>query len=102
MTNDRLCHLSVVTCHLSCVIHFYRYISALTVLLILCSTYALAVAPWFEPPPIARRTLSDEAPPLPLVSTESEKALAGLFPADHWVRNNPKIFETDLCTLFIK
>src|SRR5437762_11066034 len=82
-------------------IHVYRYISALTVLLILCSTYALAVAPWFEPPPIERQLSTNDLAPPPL-STDNEKELAALFPADHWVRNNPKIFETDLCKLLIK
>ena len=72
--------LSLVTCHLSCVIHVYRYISALTVLLILCSTYALAVAPWFEPPPIERQLTTNDLAPPPL-STDNEKELAALFPA---------------------
>ena len=48
-----LSHLSLVIRHL-CVIHVYRYFRALTVLLVLARTYAVAVVPWFEPPPIVR------------------------------------------------
>ncbi|MBW8883624.1 MAG: hypothetical protein JF612_02365, partial [Planctomycetia bacterium] len=83
-------------------IHCYRYLSALTALLFAYSGYAIGVAPWFEPPPIQRQEVSTEPPPPPPLSTDNEKELVALFPADHWVRNNPKIFETDLCKLLIQ
>lgn len=100
MTNDP-CHLSLVTCHLTCVIHFYRYISALTVLLVAFTAYAVAVAPWLEPPPIVRAATTDIAPPPKPVPDETLAELASLFPPGHWVLNNPKIIETEQCTLLI-
>ncbi len=101
MTND-LCHLSLVTCHLSCVIHFYRYISALTVLLVVFTTYAVAVAPWFEAPPIAKPEFTDIGAPPPQQGSDEMKAeLAALFKPGHWVLGTPKIVETEQCTLLI-
>src|SRR4029079_6476738 len=87
----------------ACVIHVYRYISALAVLLVLCSAYGLTVAPWLEPPPIERRPDNDDAQqPPPQVATDNNAELKALFPADHWVHKNPKVFEADPCKLFIE
>jgi hypothetical protein len=84
------------------VIHVYRYLAALTVLLLACSTYAVAVAPWFEPPEIAKRATQDEPAPLQPGQRDANEELARLFPPDHWVRKNPKIVETEQCTLLIQ
>jgi hypothetical protein len=84
------------------VIHVSRYLSALLTLVLGYASYALAVAPWFEPPPVQRRIVTDEQPSAPQISDENEKELAALFPEDHWVRKSPKIFETDLCKLLIQ
>jgi hypothetical protein len=84
------------------VIHVYRYLTALTVLLVMCSTYALAVAPWFEPPPIAKLQTTAEAPPTPPASQVLLAELAQLFPPDHWVHKSPKIVETEQATLLIQ
>ena len=81
-------------------IHVSRYLSALVTLILAYGGYALAVAPWFEPPPIQRKVKSSEPSPPPLVTADEE--LKSLFPEDHWVRKNPKIFETDLCKLLIQ
>lgn len=83
-------------------LHVYRYLSALVVLVLSYGSYALAIAPWFEPPPIERKPENNEPAPLPPPVKDNEEELAALFPADHWVRKNPKIFETDLCKLLIK
>jgi hypothetical protein len=83
-------------------IHFYRYISALTVLLVAFTTYAVALAPWFEAPPIVRPEFSDnEAPPPQPVPEETKAELAALFKPGHWVLGTPKIVETEQCTLLI-
>jgi hypothetical protein len=84
------------------VIHVYRYISALAVLLVLCSAYGLTVAPWLEPPPIERRQDSDDTQPQAQIPADNNDELKALFPADHWVHNNPKVFEADPCKLFIQ
>jgi hypothetical protein len=84
------------------VIHVYRYISALAVLLVLCSAYGLTVAPWLEPPPIERRPDPDETQAQAQIPAENNDELKALFPADHWVHNNPKVFEADPCKLFIQ
>jgi hypothetical protein len=84
------------------VIHFYRYISALTVLLIAFSTYAVAVAPWIESPPIPRSNNVASGPMPPPVTNETKKQLAALFPPGHWVLGDPKIVETEQCTLLIQ
>ncbi len=83
-------------------IHFYRYLSALTVLLITFSVYAVAVAPWIEPPPIARAPLAQNVPVTPPVTDETKSELASLFPPGHWVLGDPKIVETEQCTLLIQ
>jgi hypothetical protein len=84
------------------VIHLYRYISALAVLLVLCSAYGLTVAPWLEPPSIERRPDPDETQPQAQIPADNNDELKALFPADHWVHNNPKVFEADPCKLFIQ
>src|SRR5262245_55822386 len=72
------------------------------VLLVMCSTYALAVAPWFEPPPIAKRQAVPEAPPTPPASPDTLVELRRLFPPNHWVHHSPKIVETEQATLLIQ
>jgi lipopolysaccharide export system protein LptA len=84
------------------VIYFYRYISALTVLLITFSVYAVAVAPWIEPPPIPRAANPAPGPATPSITDETKKELAALFPPGHWVLGDPKIVETEQCTLLIQ
>jgi lipopolysaccharide export system protein LptC len=84
------------------VIHFYRYISAVTVLLIAFSTYAVAVAPWLEPPPIPRGANIASGPVTPPVTDDTKKQLATLFPPGHWVLGDPKIVETEQCMLLIQ
>ena len=60
-------------------IHVYRYFAALTVLLVLFSTYALAVAPWLEPPPIVRSAAVEEAIPAPQMSDRTMAVVERLF-----------------------
>jgi hypothetical protein len=84
------------------VIHFYRYISALTTILVAFTTYAVGVAPWIEPPPIRRAQMTERGPVAPPVSEEKKAELATLFPPGHWVLANPKIVETEQCTLLIQ
>jgi hypothetical protein len=71
------------------------------VLLSLCGTYALAVAPWIAPPPLktptARATSMTNVAP-PSIDPELER----LFPPDAWERNGAKIIETEQCTLLIR
>jgi hypothetical protein len=83
------------------VIHFYRYLAALTVLLIAFSTYALAIAPWFEPPPIAKRETAVAPHPRP-PNSDLPPEIAALFPPDHWAHKDPKIIKTDQCTVLIQ
>jgi lipopolysaccharide export system protein LptA len=83
------------------VLHVKRYLAALVVLGALCGTYALAVAPWIEPPPIKRRS-APETQEGTGPSPERREWLARLFPADHWARREPKVVETDQCTLLIQ
>jgi hypothetical protein len=83
------------------VIHAYRYISALCVLLVACTTYGVAVVPWFEPPPIVRPPQFKEvALPQPALVQDCE--WLAYFRPDHWVHKNPKIVKTQQCTLFIQ
>jgi len=84
------------------VIHVYRYLAALTVLLALCGAYALAVTPWLEPPPIERAAPSEEAQPAPQISPHTAAELERLFPPDAWQRKEPKVVETEQCTLLIQ
>lgn len=81
-------------------VHFRRYFLALAAVLTAFAAYALAVAPWFEPPPLARRKTTD-LPPLANIST-SRDDLARLFEPGSWELDNPKIVETENCTLLVK
>ncbi len=82
-------------------IHAKRYFAALTVVLTLLGAYALAVVPWLEPPPIARKPGGDQSA-APAPSPETQTDLARLFPPGSWELDNPKIVETDACTLLVK
>ena len=63
----------------------------------------VAVAPWLEPPPIARAAPAPgDSPTTSVVSPELKRELTQLFPPDHWVHRNPKILETEQCTLLIQ
>lgn len=81
-------------------VHFRRYFLALAAVLTSFAAYALAIAPWFEPPPLARRKTTD-LPPLANVTT-SRDDLARLFEPGSWELDNPKIVETENCTLLVK
>ena len=84
-------------------IHVTRYFAALTVLLVLFCTYAVAVAPWFEPPPIVIAPHGELPPPAALIPSASLGELAQLFPPGHWVHlSPPMIVKTEQCTLLIE
>jgi hypothetical protein len=83
------------------VVHVRRYFAALAVLLSLCGTYALAVAPWIAPPPLKTPVIAATDIPIatdPAIDDELER----LFPPEAWERNGAKIIETDRCTLIIR
>ncbi|MEX2176104.1 MAG: hypothetical protein WD872_17210 [Pirellulaceae bacterium] len=78
-----------------------RYFSALAVVLTMLTAYALGVAPWLVPPPIVRKSpMAPRGPVLP--SAETQHDLERLFSPGSWERDNPKIVETDGCTLLVK
>jgi len=83
------------------VVHVRRYFAALAVLLLLCGTYALAVAPWVAPPPLKPRAAAATAPQ-PAIRPSTNTDLERLFPPDAWERNGAKIIETEQCTLLIR
>ena len=83
-------------------LHLKRYFASLAVVVTLLVTYAFGVAPWLEPPPVVRNPgvvgLPDVNPADP-----TAELLERLFPnKDAWERQNPKIVETDACTLLVK
>jgi hypothetical protein len=82
-------------------LHLKRYFASLAVVVTLLAAYAFGVAPWLEPPPIARKA---SAVGLPNVNPTDPTAelLQRIFPEDAWERQNPKIVETDACTLLVK
>ena len=78
-----------------------RYFGSLIVVLTLLAAYALAVAPWLEPPPIVRKESS------PVVATAtgaaaSDAELKALFSPGSWELDQPKIFPTEDCTILVK
>src|SRR5205823_6312506 len=81
-----------------------RYFAALAVLLALCGLYALAVGPLIAPPPIIRREPATVAPPEPALAIlpEVQADLERLFSPAAWERQNPKIIETEQCTLLLQ
>jgi hypothetical protein len=83
------------------VVHLRRYFAALAVLLSLCGTYALAVAPWIAPPPIKTPAAPATSTPI-AVGPSIDPELERLFPPDAWERNGAKIIETEQCTLLIR
>jgi hypothetical protein len=82
------------------VLHFKRYFGSLAVVLTALAAYALAVVPWLQPPPVARRS-ADPASGLPL-SSPARIDLAELFSPGSWELDNPKIVESEACTLLVK
>jgi hypothetical protein len=84
------------------VIHLRRYFTALAVLLVLCCTYAVAVVPWIEPPPLVKAEPVQESLAIPAISAGVQEELARLFPPDAWQRKDPKVVETEQCTLLIQ
>jgi hypothetical protein len=84
------------------VIHLHRYIYALGVLLALCGTYALAVAPWFEPPPLKPHTPSVAQGPID-VPPEAQRDLERLFEPQAWERDpKTKVIVTEQATILIQ
>lgn len=84
-------------------IHFRRYLAALLVLTSSWAAYALAVAPWIEPPPVKRREVQPRSEPLkPTPQTQAD--LLALFPEGDWVRDETKVkvIETEQATLLIQ
>ncbi len=78
-----------------------RFLTAFAILLACFGLYAFAVAPWFEPPPIARRTGS--APEVDVATNvRRERDFAPLFEPGSWELENPKIVENPDCTLLIQ
>lgn len=81
-------------------VHVYRYLSALGVLVAMFCAYALLVAPWVSPPRVKRREQSAAPAPPPGIGLPPQ--LVALFPPDAWERKNPKIVETEQCTLLVQ
>src|SRR5687767_13936495 len=77
-----------------------RYFAALTVVLTMFAAYALAIAPWLEPPPIVRKASTPVAAG-PFVSA-SDAELQALFSPGSWELDQPKIFPTEDCTILVK
>ena len=67
-------------------LHFRRYIAALSLLLVAFGLYYLAVPPWLEPPPVIRTSRAEHAGPVQS-SAGVEEDLARLFPEDAWERD---------------
>ena len=85
-------------------LHLRRYFAALLVLLALYSGYALAVAPWMEPPPIRAKAPLPALPPVQIPDRVRDEILA-LFPQpDAWQRDatKVKVIETGQATLLIQ
>src|SRR5262245_43622606 len=82
-------------------LHLQRYFAALTVVVTTLAAYAFGVAPWLEPPPIPRKPIAAVLPDVsPADSTD--ELLKRLFKPGDWELENPKIIETDACTLLVK
>ena len=82
-------------------LHIRRYLASLAVVVTLLAAYAFGVAPLLEPPPIVHRPNPASLPDVNPADPTAE-LLARLFPPDAWERQNPKIVETDACTLLVK
>jgi hypothetical protein len=83
------------------VIQFRRFITALAVLLVAFGLYSFLAAPWFEPPPIARKTGTVE-PMIVATHVRRERDFAPLFEPGSWELENPKVVENPDCTLLIQ
>jgi hypothetical protein len=83
------------------VLHFRRYIAALSLLLAAFGFYYVAVAPWIEPPQVKRGTLAASSPLR--VSPQVQTDLSRLFAPGAWeLDSKTKIVETEQCTLLIR
>jgi len=83
------------------VLEIRRFLTALAVLLACFGVYTFAAAPWFEPPPVARRTT--ELATFPVQTTaRRDRDFASLFEPGSWELGNPKIVENPDCTLLIQ
>ena len=81
-------------------LHVYRYITTFGVLLAAYFVYALALAPWVEPPAVVRAAQTRTAAPA-VKASALPPAWAALFPPDAWELKTPKVVETERCTLLM-
>jgi hypothetical protein len=82
-------------------LHLKRYFAALAVVVTTLATYAFGVAPWLEPPPIARKATDVGLPDVNPADPTAD-LLKRLFNPGDWELDQPKIVETDTCTLLVK
>jgi hypothetical protein len=84
------------------VLHFRRYIAALSLLLAAFGLYYLAVPPWLEPPAVKKIGAAEPHGQMQQ-SAGVEAELARLFPADGWERDpKTKVVETSQCILLVR
>jgi hypothetical protein len=84
------------------VLHFRRYIAALSLLLVAFGLYYLAVPPWLAPPSVTRIAVAGQRAPVQQ-SAGVESELARLFAADAWERDpKTKVVETSQCILLVR
>jgi len=83
------------------VLEVRRFITALAVLLACFGVYTFAAAPWFEPPPVPRKTAPVATFPVQN-SARRDRDFASLFEPGSWELGNPKIVENPDCTLLIQ
>jgi lipopolysaccharide export system protein LptA len=83
-------------------LHVKRYLASLAVVLTAMAAYALGVAPWIEPPPIVRQVNANSLPNVEATDPTRE-LIDRIFSPEAWERrDNPKIVETEACTLLVK
>jgi lipopolysaccharide export system protein LptA len=77
-----------------------RFVLALLVTGLVFGAYALAVAPWLEPPGVKRAEYSGERKQF--TSSLALRNFSDLFAAGSWELDDPKVIETATCTLLLK
>ncbi len=82
-------------------LHLKRYFASLAVVATALAAYAFGVAPWLEPPPVARKA-SDAGLPDVNPADPTADLLTRLFRPGDWELDQPKIVETETCTLLVK
>ena len=84
-------------------LHVKRYFASLAVVLTAMAAYALGVAPWIEPPPIVRNPITGDSLPNVKATDPTRELIDRIFSPEAWERrDNPKIVETESCTLLVK